>query len=190
MGAAAPEAASGSCWRSGPGPGYSPPVSEDLQSLRSRLDALDRRIVDTLAERDRLVDEVAGLKTDPDAPVRDLGREEALLSKVVERAAEQGLSADLVTRLFQDIIDHSLRRQHRSLATGDDNAEAAVVAFQGTKGSYSSQASARHFASAPFSVELRGFHTFKQAIDAVASGVAQNAERGRSPWEDPMANSQ
>jgi len=162
--------------------------SDELKQVRDKLDALDKSIVDALAARDRLVEEVAHLKSDPNRPVRDLSREEALLGKVADHAESSGVNRDLVTRLFREIMDHSLRRQHRRLAQGDAKNENAVVriAYQGTNGSYSNQTAAKHFASADFEVELLGFPNFKQAIDAVANGTA---EYGVLPVENTTAGS-
>jgi len=39
-------------------------MSDSLKSLRNRLDDVDRRLVEALAERQRLVTEVAALKAD------------------------------------------------------------------------------------------------------------------------------
>lgn len=163
-------------------------MGSELDAIRSELDTLDKTIVDALAERDQLVQQVATLKSDPDKPVRDLAREEALLGRIVEHARDVGLNADYVTRLFRDILDHSLRRQVRRLAgeAEQEGRRVAVVAYQGTNGSYSNQTAKRHFASADFDIELRGFHTFKQAIDAVASG---DADYGVLPVENTTAGS-
>lgn len=162
--------------------------SDSLKAIRQKLDALDKSIVDALATRDQLVEEVAQLKTDPSQPVRDVSREEALLGKVVGHAESAGVNKDLVTRLFREIMDHSLRRQHRRLTPGEKAASkrTAVVAYQGTQGSYSNQTAARHFSSADFEVELRGFPNFKQAIDAVANG---EADYGVLPVENTTAGS-
>ncbi|MGZ5537641.1 MAG: chorismate mutase, partial [Chthoniobacterales bacterium] len=68
-------------------------MSTNLDSLRTRLDALDRRLIDDLAERQRVVTEVAALKNDPALPLRDAERERELLARVSALASEQGLDS-------------------------------------------------------------------------------------------------
>ncbi len=161
-------------------------MTEDLDTARAALDTIDKRIVEALAERDRIVADVAALKTDDDKPVRDIDREEALLGRIVAHAESAGLSADYATRLFRDILDHSLRRQHHLLTEPEPSEAPLVVAFQGTEGSYSHSAAARHFTAVGRPVDLRGHHTFKQAFEAVHSGVA---EYGVLPVENTTAGS-
>ena len=161
-------------------------MSDELDAARQALDAVDRQIVEALAERDKIVADVAALKTDGAEPVRDVGREEALLGRIVRHAEVAGLSPDYATRLFRDILDHSLRRQHRMLVEPTAEPTPVVVAFQGTEGSYSHSAASRHFAAFDRPVRLRGYHTFKQAFDAVNVG---DAEYGVLPLENTTAGS-
>ena len=107
-------------------------TKDELTAVRDKLDALDKSIVDALATRDQLVEEVVQLKADPSQPVRDVSREEVLLGKVVRHAESAGVNKDLITRLFREIMDHSLRRQHRRLAQGeqDTSDQAFVIAYR------------------------------------------------------------
>ena len=162
------------------------PMSDALNNIRKRLDTLDRGLVESLAERDRLVQEVASIKATSVDFIRDLKREEELLSRIVEIAAEEGLSTEYVTRLFRDILDHSVRRQQRQMA---ENAEAAPklrVVYQGTEGSYSRVAAGKHFASFDGDIDFVGLATFKLAIDAVRNG---DADYGVLPIENTTAGS-
>lgn len=148
-----------------------------LARLRATLDAVDAQLVEALAARQRTVAEVAALKSaEADRPLRDVDRESALLGKVVDRAEALGLDPGFVTRLYQDILDHSVRRQQQRLSDGsrpdDDH---VVVAHLGAPGSYSQQAAAQHFEShdAPV-VHLTG-RSFRELADAVHRGDADYA---------------
>ena len=53
----------------------------ELNSIRDRLDQVDASLVEALAERQRLVREAARLKAEGGAPLRDLLREEDILTR-------------------------------------------------------------------------------------------------------------
>jgi chorismate mutase / prephenate dehydratase len=159
----------------------------DLDGIRQSLDSLDREIVAALARRDDFVRQVADLKRGGALnTVRDAQREEALLERVARMAGEKGLSADYVTRLYRDILDHSVRRQDLLLAGADTDIEQRTVAYQGTQGSYSHVAANRHFASHAGRFSFAGMANFRQVVDEVVSGRAQF---GCLPIENTTAGS-
>src|SRR5262249_39843236 len=86
-------------------------VDPALQDLRNKLADSAHRLVATLAERDRLVGEVGTLKLERQGNLRDLQREEALLTRLVAEARAAGLDGHYVARLFREILDHSVRKQ-------------------------------------------------------------------------------
>lgn len=88
-------------------------MPNDLQHARKRIDEIDRRLLEVLAQRQDLIDEIAALKSDADQPVRDADREQDMMERLQRWAEEAGLSPSLVTTLFDHILDHSVRRQHR-----------------------------------------------------------------------------
>lgn len=144
----------------------------DLHELRRRLDAVDRRILEDLAERRSLVAEVAAYKSTGDTVLRDRSREESLLGRLVELGKGLGLEPYFVTRVFQEVLDHSLRLQHELLARGVDPARGArrlVVGFQGGEGAFSHLASQRFFAMRG-DVRYRGWPTFRAMLEAVRDG--------------------
>ena len=140
-------------------------MSDSLQSLRNRLDDVDRRLVEALAERQRLVTEVAALKADPALPLKDPQRECELLARVSQLAGAQGLDSYFVESLYRRILEHSIRFQAARQSDAGSNA-ALVVAYQGVEGSYSHTAARSHFAASFFSNEMRG----KSSV-AITSGV-------------------
>lgn len=162
----------------------------DLDGIRKRLDAVDLKILDALAERLRIVDEVAALKADGNAALRDASREDELLGRLDALAAERGLNRYFVRKLYREILDHSVRVQQHYLVDVRNPAERAhrkvVVAFQGVEGAYSQSAAEQHFAPWQGRIETRGYESFAAMLDAVRSGAA---EYGMLPIENTTAGS-
>jgi chorismate mutase len=81
--------------------------------LRRRIDALDRRIVRLLADRQELTDAMAAFKT------KDAVRDEARMSEVLARLRVQAealdLPVDLVEVIWSRLMEISARRQERLL---------------------------------------------------------------------------
>ena len=149
-------------------------MSDPLESLRNRIDELDRRLIEALAERQRVVTEIAGLKTDPVLPLQDAERERDLLSRVSALAGAQGLDSYFVESLYRRILEHSVRFQ---AARQDNKGRGAglVVAYQGVEGSYSHTAARSHFAATQGEVQFHGYRSFAAALEAVVCGEAEVA---------------
>jgi chorismate mutase len=97
-----------------------------LQEARDRIDEIDRRFVELLAERYAVVDEICELKEQDGDSVKDPDREAELLDHVAAIAEENDLSPDLVRRLYRAILDHSVARQRAR--RNEPNGEAAPTA--------------------------------------------------------------
>ena len=78
-----------------------------LGRLRARLDALDRRLVRRLAERQRLVEAVARIKGDA-SQVRDPARVESVLSNVLRTAQAAGLSPAIAEPVWRLLVERAL----------------------------------------------------------------------------------
>jgi chorismate mutase/prephenate dehydratase len=145
----------------------------DLQGLREALEEVDGEILAQLERRMALVDRVAGVKLDAVFPLRDQLREDRILTRVRERAADRGLDPHEVERLYRVILEMSVARQQaviRSQVTAP-----LRVAYQGVEGSYSHLAAQRRYRGRPGGVALGGYETFRQAVQAVVSGAADLA---------------
>jgi chorismate mutase / prephenate dehydratase len=153
-------------------------VEPSLQDVRNQLDDIDRRIVADLAERDRLVSEVGNLKLALHGNLRDVQREEELLTRLVAEARTTGLDAHYVTRLFREILDHSVRKQQDAFVAHANPAERGTpqsVVYLGEEGSYSHQAACRHFEARGGPVTFRGGGSFEELLQAVHDGAADFA---------------
>jgi chorismate mutase len=98
-----------------------------VQEARARIDEINERVVELLAERQAVVDELCEVKADTGQTVRDPEREAELLAHVRSVAEEEGLPPDLAETLFESILEHSVQRQRRKRADGSavSNGQAA-----------------------------------------------------------------
>ncbi|MDZ7658464.1 prephenate dehydratase [Fodinibius sp.] len=145
-------------------------MSDKLNSIRILLDKTDKKIVEALAKRQELVREISELKINDESDIRDIEREEELLSKITTLAREAGLDRYFAEQLFKDIIHHSVRFQTHSLVDHQNvekEADVVQIAYQGTDGAFSHQAAFRHFEERYDKVECFGYDTFRQAAEAV-----------------------
>lgn len=78
-----------------------------LKPYRDRIDALDARIVDLLAERFGVIREVADLKAARGIPAVLPDRVDAVRENAAARAAALGIDPDLTRRIYTLLIDHS-----------------------------------------------------------------------------------
>jgi chorismate mutase/prephenate dehydratase len=145
----------------------------DLSALRDRIDAVDRQIIALLAERLRIVEEVATAKLEAASPFRDRGREEALLLRLREHATDAGLDPHQIERLYRVVMDMSVAHQEAAVR---NRADAPLrVTYQGVEGSYSHLAAQRRYGGRPGGALLTGFDSFRGAAEAVLHGAADLA---------------
>jgi chorismate mutase/prephenate dehydratase len=140
----------------------------DLAELRRQLDDVDRGLVDLIARRLELVAGVGAAKAGTDTPVRDAGRERAVLDAVEAAAEERGVSGELVRRIFRDIIGYSVDRQVAELIGSPEHP--AVVGFQGVPHAYSHLAARKHLAGRGWEAGFRGYPSFAEVVEALTTG--------------------
>ncbi len=159
---------------------------DKLDDLRRQIDGIDTRILDALAERHQLARQVIQAKTEEGAPLRDAPREERLLARLIARGRDLGLDAHFVTRIFQEIIDDSVRSQQLLLMPEYARRELKTVAFQGIEGAYSELAGRKFFAATADHTSFAGHASFERVVEAVEDG---EAEYGVLPVENTTAGS-
>jgi chorismate mutase / prephenate dehydratase len=161
---------------------------DELKALRDRLDAVDRRIVEAVGERMKLVAEVTSLKLrSKNVQVRDVERESALLGRVVALCEELDADSLLLTRLYRDLLDHSVRVQQESLVDASNHRPKTIrVAYQGAVGAYSYLAAKRHFSVREAEFRTEGFPSFEKALNEVAE---ERADYAVLPIENTTAGS-
>ena len=85
----------------------SPKDCQDMTQVRAGVDALDRRLVALLAERQRYMDAAARIKPSRDH-VYDADRIEDVVAKVKIAAREAGLSEAIAEPVWRLLIDRSI----------------------------------------------------------------------------------
>jgi len=84
-----------------------------LEEARDRIDDIDRRVVELIAERYAIVDKLCEMKAENGDTVKDEDREQELLDQVASIAEKHDLSPDLAQRLYDEILTPSVERQRR-----------------------------------------------------------------------------
>ena len=154
-------------------------MTNTLQSLREQLDQIDQKVVECLAQRQSVVQQVAQYKKSSNtAPIQDVQREENLLSRIQELSQQAGLDGHFVEKLYKEILQYSLRSQQESLVDQQNpgrKKQRVMVSYQGTDGAYSHLAGMNHFAPRDVEPTFRGFDTFQEMLEAVQHGAADYA---------------
>lgn len=86
----------------------------DLNDLRTRLSELDRKILDLVAERQSVVDEIGAVKRSSGQATRDFAREKQVLDAARDQAAQLDIPSALAESLMHLLIRSSLTKQERA----------------------------------------------------------------------------
>ena len=100
-----------------------------LEQLRKNLSAVDRRLIELIAERQQIVGDIGKSKVTSGAGTRDYAREKDVLDMGREQAKELGVDPDLVESMLQQLIRTSLESQERDrvIAEGKGDGRRALV---------------------------------------------------------------
>jgi len=86
-----------------------------LDEFRVSIDDIDRRIVELINERTRVVEEIGRIKREAQLPVYEPKREEQVFANIT--SANQGpIPSDSVKRIFERIIDEMRTLQRRKIS--------------------------------------------------------------------------
>lgn len=133
------------------------PEALDLPSVRTRIDSVDEQLLSLLAERAELVARVAEAKREGGLATVDPERENAVLSRLLERGAGR-FPREAILAVFREIMSASVSLQ----AT-------VRVAYLGPAGTFSHLAARTLFGYAPSYLEEA---TIEGVFDAVTRGRA------------------
>ena len=133
-------------------------MGEDIDQLRSEIDALDAELLALLQRRARLAQRIGALKGG--APAYRPERESQILRRVADGAGGP-LSAEAAMRVFREVI---------SACRGLE--QALRVAYLGPEGTFSEQALRRHFGGG---VEALAVPGIDEVFRCCESGAAQFA---------------
>src|SRR4030065_928 len=104
-----------------------------LDDLRKKIDAIDARIVELIAERQDLSREIGKGKNKTSKLIEDRERELRVLKHVRSLARDRKISPGDIENIYRQIIDASKKVQ------------GVAVAFQGEPGAYTEEAARRFF---------------------------------------------
>ncbi|MBV9505618.1 MAG: chorismate mutase [Acidobacteriia bacterium] len=76
-----------------------------LEEYRVRIDDLDRRIVELLNERTRVVEDIGRVKRSAELPIYEPRREEQVFENISQASADGPLTNEAVRRIYERIID-------------------------------------------------------------------------------------
>ena len=85
-------------------------MNQELNALREQIDAVDKQLVDLLAQRLSLVAEVGEVKSRHGLPIYAPDREAAMLAKRREEAEQRGVPGDLI----EDVLRRVMRESYSS----------------------------------------------------------------------------
>ncbi len=138
-----------------PDPAGAPPEGGGLESLRRRIDEIDRRLVELLNERAAIVVDVGRLKRGSDVPIYAPHREAEVLRKAI--AINQG-----------PLPDRAIEGVYRELMSGSFALEQPLrIGYLGPPGTFSHQAATAHFGS---SVAFEDLHEIDGVFVEVRRG--------------------
>lgn len=76
----------------------------DLEALRQRIEQLDRRFLETVAERVDVARRIGDAKQQAESATLDTGREAAVIRRAVETGRDLGLPEEPVRQLFWTLV--------------------------------------------------------------------------------------
>jgi chorismate mutase/prephenate dehydrogenase len=106
----------------------------NLDELRSELSTVDRRLVDLIAERQRLVSDIGRSKQSSGTGTRDYAREKDVLDMGRSQAAQLGIDPDLAENILRQLIYSSLASQERDRVISEGKGDGRSVLVIGGAG--------------------------------------------------------
>lgn len=84
----------------------------EMQEIRAQIDALDKRLVALLAERQKLIAAAGEVKPSRDT-VRDEARIEEVVQLVLAEAENSGLAREIAEPVWRQLIESSIAYEYR-----------------------------------------------------------------------------
>ena len=106
----------------------------ELENLRRNLSAIDRQLVELIAERQAIVGEIGKSKLQTGTGTRDYKREKDVLDMGRAQAEELGVDPDLIENLLQLLIRTSLESQERDRVIAEGKGDGRTVLVIGGAG--------------------------------------------------------
>ncbi len=113
-----------------------------LDELRTALTSLDEELIDVVARRQALSEQVAAVKRATGRATRDFGRERDVILRGRTQAARRGVSPDLAESLLHQLIQSSLTTQEQARVAAQAHGSgkrALVIGGRGKMGGWFSE---------------------------------------------------
>jgi chorismate mutase/prephenate dehydrogenase len=110
-----------------------------LEDLRSKLSAIDKQIIELIADRQQVVGEIGNAKHDTGRATRDYEREKDVLDMARDQADKLGVDPNLAEEILTTLIRASLTRQEQSrvaAAAQGDGRRALIIGGAGKMGNW------------------------------------------------------
>lgn len=150
-----------------------------IDNLRLKINKLDEKLLKLLSDRRELSRDVIRAKEVSHSPIRDTKREAEILRNLIKTGRQTGLDSHFITRIFQEIIDDSVRLQQnyvqKSLNRENARRQTIKIAIQGIEGSYSFLASHKFFGHLGSDLVFVSKTKFDDVVKAVEKGDADYA---------------
>jgi chorismate mutase-like protein len=95
-------------------------AQQKLEEYRVTIDDLDRRIVELLNERTRVVEDIGRVKRSAQLPIYEPKREDQVFDNISQASADGPLTKEAVRRIYERIIDEMRMVQRVRM---EDNSE-------------------------------------------------------------------
>jgi chorismate mutase len=82
-----------------------------LDSLRGDIDELDSQLIEVIAQRMNLVDDIAELKKDNDVTILQVSRYQEMLEDRLDKAEKLKVRPEFIKLIFEQIHQNSIKRQ-------------------------------------------------------------------------------
>jgi chorismate mutase len=93
-------------------------IPAELLSVREKIDAIDERLLDLLAERFQLTHQVGLLKANQQLSALDATREAEKLARLADLSSDRDLNPELIQELFRRIMQQVVQNHERLKAQG------------------------------------------------------------------------
>ena len=101
----------------------SPEYKENIDQLRAQIDIIDENLLYILSTRMNVSRSIGRYKKEHNIAILQTSRWDAVLSQMIEKAKEYGLSAEFVSTVFNAIHEESVQEQNKILSEGVQSSE-------------------------------------------------------------------
>ena len=85
----------------------------DLETLREEIRKKDSMIIELIAERTALAEEIAKVKIETNEPLRNLEVEKKVITRYIDEGVSKGLSADTMKTVASALITEAVESESR-----------------------------------------------------------------------------